>query len=456
MNVRTWLTCGLAVTLLAACSGGGGSSPTANTPAANAPTKTTPVTPQKSGRVTVTFDAASLRQQSSKKRSPKFIGAGVTQVSYLFYDGNGNVVGAPATLSLSACASGGGTDCTITIPVAAGTYGGLSLSLQEAGPTTLGNGFTVNSSDPTNGSPTGTDSYLPTQQGASLATYLVNNATIYGFTVGSSPVALGVTFAPVNSTPEIIFSQTYNPNNPGTVFFVDGTSTPQNADINVNELDPAGNVISTAGGPVVNYTTLTSSGTGTTGGITFTPTTVSAAPATTTGTQIAVGYVGTTPPSASFETVTVTDSGTANVSTLIPFVSISNAVNSNVVSVTEGNAYYVGDGNYNPNLDSLTSSTTCTSAQYLIQDDNTPPQTLSSATPISSVFEGNPGGGSGNPLSTGSPNGTVNYTVTAPGSDTGGACTMTFTSALHPALATTFAVNSVSISSQSVIRKKSR
>ena len=139
--------------------------------------------------------------------------------------------------------------------------------------------------------------------------------------------AVSVNVNPVNSAPTLALAA-------GTQqFYLDGTS--QTLTANVNERDPANDIISTAFGPVGNWSTLTPAGTGGTAGVTlFAP--LAAAPSAATGGTGTITYNGTSANVSSLS-VKVSDGTTTSSAISIPFVTLTNnAPNATVTFQTLG------------------------------------------------------------------------------------------------------------------------
>jgi hypothetical protein len=204
-------------------------------------------------------------------RSPEFIGASVTNVAYSFTPGP--IAG---TIALSTCAqSGTPTVYTCTIGLPANTYN-LSVTL-EHNTTAVGTG---------------------TASGIAVAPNV------------STPISL--TISPINAGPTLAVSGAT------TQFYVDGHA--QTISTTLNELDPAGNIITTFYGPVTNYPTLTvTDGGGTTGASIGTPS-YSVVPATQAGSTDSIGYNGTGVNATSL-TLSVSDGTNTSNTVTIPYVS---------------------------------------------------------------------------------------------------------------------------------------
>jgi hypothetical protein len=350
--------------LVAGCSGGAGSVPTS------------------AQHVDTTNAAVSLRLDSSQfgtsstarsGRSPEFIGASVNTVAYSFTPGP--IAG---SLTLSTCAqSGTPTVYTCTIGLPANTYN-LTVTLKN-GATAVGTG---------------------TATGIAIAP----NAT--------TPVSM--TISPINAGPALAISGATSQ------FYVDGQ--PQTIATTLNELDPAGNVITTFYGPVTNYPTLTLSDSNGTTGVTLNGGTVafSTPPSTQAGGSASIAYNGVGVNATSLA-LSVTDGTTSSNTVTIPYISTSLTGNPVAFATTgAGGAQSftfaeVASTGGTPTFDtSITSGTTCL------------PASVTSNPPIT---------GGTNALTAGA----ITYTLTAT-SITFAQCTITLTSVKDPNLTTTVTV----------------
>lgn len=210
-------------------------------------------------------------QAQSTERSPKFVGASVNTVAYSFTPG-------PITgsVALSSCPESGSV-YTCTVSLVPNTYA-LTVTLE----------------------------HNSTAVGSASATGIVVTAG------ATTPVTL--TVSPVNTGPSLSVPA-------NSQFYVDGTS--QTITAAVNELDPAGDIISTYFGPVTNWPTLTLTGGGTTGvTINGGTGTISTPPSAQTGDTVPLVYNGTGVDASSF-TLKVSDGTTTTPTIALPFISLT-------------------------------------------------------------------------------------------------------------------------------------
>ena len=304
MTLRTLLVGGIAASLLAACSGGAGSS------GANG-TLTVPT----QSAVRVEIDASQLQANG---RAAKFVGASVDTVAYSFSPGP--ITG---TLALSSCpATGTPAVYTCTIGLPDNTYS-LSLTLKK-GSTAVG-----------------------------TATYPSIVVT------GSQTTTILATVSPVNSGPTLAIN-----NGQATQFYADGTT--QTIATTLNELDPVGNIISTFYGPVLNYPTLTITPGGGTAGVTVNggALSVATAPTTQAGGSANLVYNGTSLNSSSF-TIKASDGATSTQTITVPFVKLTASTPSVQMSGIGGttNVTFTEAATTGGTLDTtVSSSSTCANA----------------------------------------------------------------------------------------------
>lgn len=297
MNLKTLVGWCLAATILAACSGGAGSVVPSHT---STTTNSGGGSPSITQGVTLKIDAPiNLGPSNSKRRSPKFIGAGVDTITYSFTPGP--VAGSFSWNSGTMTFSGAAGACTTNYPatpytfqcpvtLAPGTYS-LALTLSQ-GATVLG---------------TGNAGGILVSPGQSTPTAVNVNPITAG-------PALSIQGAP--SPPYLNTTQFYNDNNPQAV------------ELTANELDPAGDIITTFYGQVGVgiYPTLSFTDAGGTTGVSLPPNISFAAPPyapTAQGGNIdqTLTYQGYG--SATSLSVMLND-GTTTQSVTLPYVSLSN------------------------------------------------------------------------------------------------------------------------------------
>jgi hypothetical protein len=373
VTLRTVLVWSIAASIFAGCSGGAGSVPT------SASHVDTP-----NAAVSLRLDASQFEHSSTARngRSPSFIGTSVTQLAYSFTPGP-----IAATIALSTCAVQTGPPkvytCTIGLP--ANTYA-VTLTLE--------NGAT----------PIGT--------GSATGIAVAPNAT----------TPLSVNINPINSGPTL--AVTGSPSQ----FYVDGHA--QTISTSLNELDPAGNIISTYYGPVSNFPTLTLSDSGGTTGVTLNggTTTFATVPSTQAGLSASIAYNGSGANATSLG-LSVSDGTTPSNTVTIPYISLGASAGSiQFVSTGAGGALTAtfsetSSTGGSPVLDTVyTNTTTCAVADVVIS----PFVTSSLAVP---------------PLTNQNPTtaGAITYTFTA-NDVTFSPCTMTVVSANDPNLSATLTI----------------
>ncbi len=368
MTLWTVLVWSIAASIFAGCSGGAGSGLTSGALTNRDATNST---------VSLQLDVSRFQQASTRGRSPQFIGASVNNVAYSFTPGP--IAG---TIALSTCAqSGTPTVYTCTIGLPANTYN-ATITL-EHGATAVGTG--------------------------SATGIAISPST-------TTPVSININ--PINAGPAIAIATT------PTQFYVDGHA--QSFTATVNELDPAGNIITTFYGPVSNYPTLTFNGTGGTAGVTLNGgNTISAAPSAQAGNAAAtVAYNGTSANANSLG-VTVSDGTTPSNTITIPYVTLTPSTASlqfattgagGALTLTMTEAASTGGV---ATLDTqVKSTTTCSSTDVTI----VPAVAFSPTTTTSALTAG-----------------AITYTLTA-NDVTFAQCSFTTTSVLDPNLTTTVAV----------------
>jgi hypothetical protein len=266
----------MAASLLAGCSGGAGSVLTSGTPN-NA--SSTPNNASNNAAVGIQLSipqSASTAANQGLRRS-QYIGSNVNNVAYSFTPGP--IAG---TIALSTCAqSGTPTVYTCTIGLPANTYN-VTITL-ENGSTAVGSG---------------------TATGIAVSP----NTT--------TPVSINIT--PINSAPLVAIAA-----GQPTQFYVDGHA--QTIGTNVNELDPAGDIITTFYGPVSNYPTLTLSDANGTTGITLNGGVVTfpTVPSAQTGNAATIAYNGAGVNATSLA-VKASDGTTTSPTVTIPYISLAN------------------------------------------------------------------------------------------------------------------------------------
>ena len=385
MNLRTLLGWSLAVSLLAGCSGGSGGTSSALAPATL-------------GSVQVPITSTMLQSAISNavNRSPKFVGAAINAVHYVF--AGGTTPTGDLGLPSAGCPANGNPPtylCTISLPPFA--YTSLTLTLE-------------NCATP------------PTTTCVSVGT-------------GASGA---VTVTPGNTTPVTITVAPTLPNvaspvlsvtgGQATQFYADGT--PQTVDLTANSVDPKGDIIDAFYGAVSNWLPLTFS---LTGGFTGAgaPATIAAVPTNgglgTTTSAVTYNGIGV---NASSLGVNVTD-GTHTATVTLPYISLANNAAASTIAISSvgangcsGAACTVvvtesASTGGTPALDAkFSSSTTC--------------GTHATFTPTLGT------GGSGNNTTAGA----VTYTIVANDIYSGtGTCTLTVKSQADPLLLTTITIN---------------
>lgn len=250
MNLRTLVTWSMAAMLLAGCSGGGAGS--SSTPSSSL-NPTTPNQTIGSGNASlaIKMDMPALGT-SAALRSPKFIGASYNAVAYAILGNAGGpdyypvIAGAGDAIALTSCP---GTPAVCTIGVEAGYNYQVSVTLYDC--TTLTAPIVIATSGCT------AEAY------SDLSTDVGNTgqpAGPYATTVPSAGNISGGTTVNVNLQMIPILQKSVfaaNATNHGTAqFYADGT-TSQQITLSTNEEDLLGNVLSTGGGPVEDYPTIT-------------------------------------------------------------------------------------------------------------------------------------------------------------------------------------------------------
>jgi hypothetical protein len=311
MNLKTLLGSCLAASLLAACSGGGGSVAPTSGMANSGGAGGGGITQGVAIRINAPF---SVGATSSTRRSPNYIGTNVTTIAYTFLPGP--ITGSFANTgpqTFSGCvASGVPVVQTCNVIAGPGTYS-LTVTLKQGG-------------------------------------VVVGSGTASGIVVTSgSMVAAPVSINPVNSAPTLSI-----PNAP-TAFYNDGQM--QNISLTENELDPAGDIITTYYGPVGNYPTLTLTDSGGTANVTLPVSNpIMAAPSAQGGnTGQVLTYTGAGNAATSL-TVSLSD-GVSSSQVVIPYISLANNAN----NPTPGNVTFAGIGASNTQQVTVTESTSAAS-----------------------------------------------------------------------------------------------
>jgi hypothetical protein len=381
MNLKTLLGSCLAATLLAACSGGGGSVAPSGGTAGNA--NNNPQIPQGIAlRVNAPF---SVGTSNTSRRSPNYIGTNVTTIDYTLLPGpiSGSFANSGPQTFTGCSAAGSPVVQTCDVIVGPGTYS-LTVTLKQ-GSTVVGSGTTA------------------------------------GIVVTSGNVAAApVSIDPVNSAPALSI-----PGTP-TTFYNDGTL--QTIDLTENELDPAGDIITTYYGPVGNYPTLTLTDSGGTTNVTLPATPISVAPAVQGGNiSQALTYTGVG--NATSLSLSLSD-GTSTSQVVVPFISIANTA----YNPTPGNVTFSGIGPVNTQQVTVTESTTAASGGL-----DTTFGSSSSIAPCGTDASFSPGLGA-NATNIAGPSASVTYTITA--NDTAiTTCELDVASSNDPALTTAITLN---------------
>ena len=373
MNLRTLLGWSLAASLLAACSGGGAGSMTPS----NGTTGPT-------GNVSFTINPSQLQSSS---RSAKFIGTNVDTVAYSFTPGPIN-----GTLAIPAgCTTNAGppVSYTCTIALAPNTYN-LTITLKH-GATSVGTGNAV-------------------------GIIVASGAT--------TPAAVNVAPILATNVPALSVTEAQP-----TQFYLDGNA--QTINLTANELDAAGDIITTFYGPVGNWQTLTWANSGGTTNVGL-PASIAAAPAIQAGSNAeGVTFTGVGP-NASSLTVTLSD-GVNTSSVVLPYVSLAN--NSN--NPAPGQITLATTGAPGAQTVLVTESTTAASGGLDATVNSTTTCGAHATITASSVTTAVPGA---NQLTIAGANGTVTYTVQAVDATIAN-CNLVVTSAQDANLKNTIQIN---------------
>jgi hypothetical protein len=405
MNLRTLLGWGLAATLLAACSGGGGggSVSPSNGASNNAPITTGAILQV---NAPIGFGGSSVMHNG---RSAQFIGAAATTIGYTFNPGS--ISGQFTYNAVTHTFDGTAANCTSTYPasppvyacpvaLAPGTYN-VTLTLSDGG----------------------------TPIGSSIATGPI---MINGGQTTNAPVVVN----PINAGPALAISGS------PTQFYVDGTPG-QTVSLQANELDPAGDIITTYYGTVANgfYKALTFTPSGGQTGITTAPSNI----AINTPPTGQTGYVGT-PEAAVYNGsgvnaqsygLTLSDGTNTTPLISIPYVSMSNNAN----NPAPGELTFAGlTSTYNQTV-TVTETTTAASGGL---DTNFTASTtcpVADATFSPSVTVA-PAAAAVDPTTIAASNATVTFTATPVAILAGppGTCTLTVSSVQDPTLSQTVTI----------------
>jgi hypothetical protein len=350
MKLATLLGWSLAASLLAACSGGAGS--------------VAPVSPANNNNagtqgIALHIGGTAIGSSSSARRSPDYIGTNVNTIAYTITPGpiSGTFTGSGTVFS-GCTAMGSPVTQVCNITIAPGTYA-ITVTLKQ-GSTVVGSGTAMG---------------------------LVVNSGM------TTPAAVSIN--PVNANPTLSI-----PNSPFQ-FYNDGQ--PQNIQLTANELDPAGDIITTYYGPVGNYPTLSFTDSGGTTGVGL-PATIMAAPgmaAQTGNVNQTLTYNGTAGNTTSLG-VTLSD-GTSTSSVTVPFVRLANNAN----NPSAGQITFSGIGA--PNALTVTVTETTSAASGGLDAHFT---SASAMTPCGGHATFSPALGS-NATSGAGPNVGVTYTITA-------------------------------------------
>ncbi len=381
MNRTSLLAWSLAAALLAACSGGAGNVAPSG---ASAP-------PQFTQGAAIRINAPiNLGPSSGSRRSPDYIGTNVTSIGYAITPGpvSGAFTGSGGVYT-GCVASGSPVFQTCNVALAPGAYTGITVTLSQ-GATVVGSG------------------------------------TSGAFTITSGSVTgLSVNINPVNSAPSLSI-----PSSPSQ-FYNDGHM--QTINLTENELDPAGDVITTYYGPVGNYPTLTLTDSGGTTNITLPASNpISVAPGMAAqGGNVNQGLTYTGSGNVTSLGLSLND-GVNTSSVTIPYVSLGNNAN----NPSAGNLTFSGTGALNNRSVVVTEQTTAASGGLDAAMTSTT-TCGADATIVASTTGTVPGT---NNLTIAGPSGTVIYTATA--NDTAVAtCTLTVSSVQDPNLTTTITLN---------------
>jgi hypothetical protein len=255
---------------------------------------------------------------SSSRRSPAFIATNINQIAYTFTPGpiSGSFTETSPGVFSGCSATGSPVVQTCDVTLAPGTYA-VTVTLSELG-MTVGSG---------------------TQAGI-----VITSGTVSNFAVDINPV---------NSVPALGLGSV-------GVFYNDGHA--QNISLNENELDPAGNIITTNFGPVGNYPVLTLTDSGGMANVTLPASNpiMNVPPSGVGGyTGEMLGYTGGGNAATSL-TVTLSD-GTSPSSIVIPYISIAN----NASNPSAGNVTFSGLGSLNTQQVTITESTSAASGSGL-------------------------------------------------------------------------------------------
>ena len=302
------------VSVLAGCSGGGGS--------------TVPRPSGASQSVSITLDRSQLASAAAK-RNAKFVGSDADDLNYAFSPAFN---GSTGDVSLTNCPN---NVCTITLgSVPVGTYT-LTVTLKHGG---------------ASGTVVGT--------GVSNQFTVALNAT-NAVSIAIAPVLSGVSAGPAISIPA------------NSVLYADGVTTGQTIVATVTENDPEG--VAVCGSSVPNWPTISVSGTSVTG-LTGLPATISSAPpCSSNGSTVTIAYNGSSNPGATSVALQASDGqqGNAPASVSIPIVALAvsstdsgftqsssslnvsgSTSNSHTITITETNGFYTGETGF-------TSSSSC-------------------------------------------------------------------------------------------------
>jgi hypothetical protein len=380
MNLRTLLGWSLAATFLAACSGGAGS--------------VSPSTPGNNNAITTgsairIIAPINMGPSSSNRRSPDYIGTNVNTIAYSFTPGpiTGQFTGSGGVFT-GCTASGMPVVQTCNVALAPGTYA-LTVTLKN-GATVVGSG--------------------------TAAGIVINSGAVTGAPVNIQPIASG----PSLSIPS-----------GATQFYNDGHA--QTITMTGNELDPAGDIITTYYGPVAAlpaYTYTLTGGASATTGITApaniavnTPPTIQAG-----YNAESLMYTGTAGNTTSLG-VTLSD-GTSTSSVTVPYVSLSN----NAANPSANNITFSATGVGGAQTFTVTETTSAASGGL----DTT--VTSTSPTPCGAHATFTPALAATNPLNIAGPSGTITYSVVAVDALIS-TCTVKVASNQDPNLATTVTIN---------------